>query len=203
MIKEIIYKDINPTLNLFTVKSSDGLFKVHGYASVFNELDEHKDIVVPGAFLESIKAHKEKRTERIRLLWQHDPKFPLGIITNIYEDARGLYIEAQINGRIDKGREVIELIKQEAVQGFSIGFAIEKHEQKPKHRKILKAKLHEISIVTFPACKEARVEYCISNDEKKNKNIYLNKKSNQLQKIQNRLQNAAAIVDQLLNKVTQ
>ena len=46
-----------------------------GYASVFGRVDESGDVVMPGAFSKSLQ---RRGRDRIRLLFQHDPKEPGG-----------------------------------------------------------------------------------------------------------------------------
>src|SRR5688572_4233441 len=47
---------------------AEGVFE--GYASLFGEADLGKDVVMPGAFRDSLK---KRGATHIRLLWQHDP----------------------------------------------------------------------------------------------------------------------------------
>jgi len=132
-----------------------------GYASIFDEVDYHNDIIIKGAFAKSIACHKENR--KIKLLWQHDQNKPIGVVKGICEDEKGLLVEANINNTIAQGREVISLIKQEALDGFSIGFNITKSTLDAKgYRKILEADLWEVSVVTFPANAMARIAQCNS-----------------------------------------
>src|SRR5690348_17289803 len=87
--------------------------QIRGYASVFDVIDNHNDIVKKGAFLDSIEKHyKEKR---VKLLWQHNCKEPIGVIEKLYEDDYGLYIVASLNKSTQKGQEVISLIQQQAI----------------------------------------------------------------------------------------
>ena len=47
-----------------------------GYASVFGRRDEAGDVVMPGAFGKSLK---RRGAAEVRMLFQHDPKEPIGI----------------------------------------------------------------------------------------------------------------------------
>ena len=69
---------------------ADGRFA--GYASVFNKLDSGGDIVLPGAFVKSLA----KRRGRIRLLFQHDPKEPVGTWESMAEDSHGLFVTGRL-----------------------------------------------------------------------------------------------------------
>ena len=64
---------------------ADGRFS--GYASVFRRIDGGGDIVMPGAFRDTLKS---RGADRVRLLFQHDPKEPVGLWDEIVEDRFGL-----------------------------------------------------------------------------------------------------------------
>lgn len=126
---------------------------IGGYASVFGIVDSQNDVIVKGAFLSAI--HNAKN---IKFLWQHDPNTPIGIIKIVAEDDYGLYIEAEINGCTNQGKEALELIKQGAITSFSIGFTVQKsHYNSSSNREITEANLWEISVVTFPANDKAQI----------------------------------------------
>lgn len=121
--------------------------KIFGYASLFGIEDDHGDIIEKGAFKDSIS-----KPNSIKFLWQHDPKYPIGKINNLYEDEKGLFIDAKINCKLLKGRESALLVKDGAIDGLSIGFTINKSNiSKSGGRIISNLKLWEVSIVTFPA----------------------------------------------------
>lgn len=122
-----------------------------GYASVFGVIDHHNDVVVKGAFKSSLDS-------KIKLLWQHDRSKPIGIVAKLYEDDFGLKIEGEINNRTAAGLEASELIKQKAIDGLSIGFAIKSSEYNQKGQRVITdIDLLEVSIVTFPANRDAQI----------------------------------------------
>lgn len=156
-----------------SLKSIEKNFAViTGYASIFNELDYHNDVILKGAFENSISKHKSGR--KIKLLWQHDQNKPIGVINSLYEDDKGLLVEASVNNSIAQGREVISLIKQEALDALSIGFNVAKSDvHKKGYRQILEADLWEVSVVTFPANSLAKIERCNSSFAGQNQQILL------------------------------
>ena len=124
---------------------------ISGYASVFNIVDSQNDIVQKGAF-------EDTKPENIKLLWQHDTLKPIGIIKSLYEDDYGLKIEAEINNRILLGKETTELVRQKAIDGLSIGFCAKDFEYDNQGVRLLKkVDLMEISVVTFPANRNAGI----------------------------------------------
>lgn len=143
----------------FEVKKLDvktGTFT--GYGSVFGELDSYRDIVVKGAFKDSI-ADYEARGALVPMLWQHRTGEPIGVYTKMEEDDHGLYIEGEINLDVQRGRECLSLMKQKALSGLSIGYDTVSFEDDGKRmvRYLKQLNLWEISPVTFPAGPSARV----------------------------------------------
>lgn len=142
----------------FKVKAvkDDGTFT--GYGSVFGEIDSYRDVVVKGAFEESLKEF-ESLGRLVPMLWQHDTRSPIGVYTSLKEDDVGLLVEGQCNMEVQKGRECHALMKQGALTGLSIGYNTEEDAWDEQYtlRRLLKLKLWEISPVTFPAGDSARV----------------------------------------------
>lgn len=132
----------------------DGSFE--GYASLFNREDLGRDIVLPGAFRESLSARGPRG---IKLLFQHDANQPIGVWTTLEEDSRGLYAQGRLMPDVCKAREVQALMRAGALDGLSIGFKTVKaqRDRMTGVRRLQKIDLWEISIVTFPLLPEARV----------------------------------------------
>lgn len=138
----------------------DGSFS--GYASVFGIVDQGNDMVARGAFSASLK---NRKASDVRMLFQHDPDEPIGCWKKIVEDAKGLYVEGKITRGVRRSEEVLELMREGALDGLSIGFKTKRARVNPanKVRNILTADLWEISVVTFPLLEEARIETVKSN----------------------------------------
>ena len=83
-----------PTHLPFDVKrlAADGTFE--GYASLFNRIDLSQDIIVPGAFTDSLA---RRGAAGIKLLFQHDPGQPIGVWRTLREDALGLFAEGRLS----------------------------------------------------------------------------------------------------------
>ena len=127
-----------------------------GYASLFNKRDGAGDIVMPGAFAESLK---KRGVENIRMLFQHDPAEPVGTWIDIYEDQRGLLVRGRLDRNVQRGRELFSLLESGGLDGLSIGFktVFAKQDRASKTRRIYTIDLWEISLVTFPMLEGARV----------------------------------------------
>ena len=128
-----------------------------GYASVFHRRDLGRDVVLPGAFRDSLR---KRGVSGIKMLFQHDPGQPIGVWENIHEDARGLFVKGRLMTELAKAREVLALIRNGAINGLSIGFRTQRSHRDPhsKVRLLQRIDLWEISIVTFPMLPEARVQ---------------------------------------------
>lgn len=133
----------------------DGEFE--GYASLFNVEDLGGDIVMPGAFGDSLR---ERSVRGVKLLWQHDAAQPIGTWLSIREDHRGLKVKGRLNLATAKAREVLALMRDGAVDGLSIGFRARtaRRDAASGRRRLYKLDLWEISLVTFPMLPQARVD---------------------------------------------
>jgi HK97 family phage prohead protease len=129
---------------------------VEGYASLFGEIDQARDMVMPGAFARTLA---QRGIRRIPMLFQHDPAEPIGIWLELVEDHRGLRAKGKLIPDVQRSREVLALVRAGAVDGLSIGFKTVKGRVDPKTRvrKLEQVDLWEISIVTFPLLAGARV----------------------------------------------
>jgi HK97 family phage prohead protease len=140
-----------------------------GYGAVFGNVDSYGDVIVKGAFKDSITRSKRAK-QWPAMLMQHggsmfggDPT-PIGIWTDMYEDDTGLYVEGKL-APTARGIEAYQLMKMEprpAINGLSIGYLAKEWSVRTKPddpRRTLKAvELVEVSLVTNPANPKARVQ---------------------------------------------
>lgn len=146
----------------FETKSVKDSGEFTGYASVFDNVDYYRDVIRKGAFTDTI-ADWKKRGQLPPLLWQHDSACPLGPHTDMYEDDKGLYIEARLLvDDVAKAREAHALLKNKVISGMSIGFSVaedgQNYDGKTNVWNLTKLELWENSLVTFPANDQALVE---------------------------------------------
>lgn len=136
--------------------SDDGI--VEGYGSVFGVKDSYDDVIAPGAFVGSLKAHKANDTMPA-MLWQHDGSKPIGIWTEMVEDSKGLRVKGQLALETMLGKEAHALLKLGALNGLSIGFMSKNwtYDRETDVRTLTELDLWEVSLVTFPANGKARV----------------------------------------------
>jgi len=99
-----------------TTIDTDGT--VEGYASLFGEVDQARDMVMPGAFARTLQS---RGLRRIPMLFQHDPAEPIGIWLEIGEDWRGLKARGRLIPEVKRAREVLALVRAGALDGLSHG----------------------------------------------------------------------------------
>ncbi len=140
----------------FAVKALAREGIIEGYASVFDRIDGGHDIVLRGAFARTLA---ERDPAAIKLLWQHDPKQPVGVIEDLREDARGLHVRARLLLELKRAREALALIEAGALDGLSIGYrAVHAHHDAATGVRVIEEiDLWEISLVTFPMQPAARI----------------------------------------------
>lgn len=159
-------------------KSAEGDFE--GYASSFYTLDRHGDIVLPGAYKDGLAEFLEDNFIGGK---NHDHNNPLGKFYFAAEDKVGLYVKAQLSD-IESARELRTLIRDGVIKKMSVGMRLQKisHVSPAKAKElqekagyqpdaeelelfdrleavrlIHKAQLFEVSPVTYPANKQAKI----------------------------------------------
>lgn len=140
-----------------------------GYGAVFGNVDAYGDVILPGAFADTL-AGAQKSGIWPAMLSQHggwgmsaQDMTPVGVWKSLAEDGIGLKSEGVL-APTDRGRELRALMKmapRPAIDGLSIGyipkeFTLRSKPEEPR-RTLKKVDLVEISLVTFPANGKARV----------------------------------------------
>ena len=140
------------------IKATGDDGSVEGYGSVFGVRDNYDDVIAKGAFLASLKEHKSAGTMPA-MLWQHDSGEPIGVWTDMVEDAKGLKITGKLALETVRGKEAHALLKMGALNGLSIGFMSKQwaYDRETEVRTLTEIDLWEVSLVTFPANEKARV----------------------------------------------
>lgn len=144
----------SPPLPSRVALSPDGV--IEGYASLFGEVDQARDMVMPGAFTQTLK---QRGLRKIPMLFQHDPSEPVGVWLELREDLRGLWARGRLIPDVNRARELYALLRAGALDGLSIGYHTQRGAIEPRTRirKLYQVDLWEISVVTFPLLHGARV----------------------------------------------
>jgi hypothetical protein len=127
-----------------------------GYASLFGIPDAAGDVVVKGAFRQSLL---RRGARGVRMLFQHDPGKPLGVWRELREDDRGLFVTGSLTTAARPARDIAAFLAEGAIDGLSIGFRTVRAERDRASglRRLIQLDLWEISLVTFPMMANARI----------------------------------------------
>ena len=128
-----------------------------GYASTFGNVDKGGDIVEAGAFTKTLQ---KTPIPKVKMLFQHDPSMPVGKWIDAKEDKKGLWVKGKLNLAVQRAKELLALMKDDVIDGMSIGYRTIKSKEGDKpgvYRKLLEVDLLEISLVTFPMNTRATV----------------------------------------------
>lgn len=132
-----------------------------GYGAVFSNIDSGGDIIEPGAFTKTIA----EGIGRVKILSAHnDSLLPIGIPTELREDAKGLFMSAKISDTT-LGRDVKTLIHDGVLCELSIGYdpvVFDYDENGIRH--LREVKLWEISVVTWAMNEQAVITDHKSDD---------------------------------------
>lgn len=127
---------------------------ITGYGSVFGVKDGGGDIVVKGAFSDTLKSRPN-----VKMLWGHDAfSPPIGVWTSVKEDQRGLMMEGELFMETERGREAHVALKSGAIDGLSIGYSVADEKRTKNARELRKLNLFEVSVVNFPMNEDATVQ---------------------------------------------
>jgi len=139
------------------IKSLDEGGFFGGYASVFGVQDSDGDVIVKGAFKESLEAHKASG-QMPKMLWQHDHRQIIGKWIEMQEDDTGLWVKGRLIMEVRQGQEAYALLKEGVLGAMSVGFNIpDGGATGMRGRVIEKAELWETSLVTWGANPEALI----------------------------------------------
>lgn len=131
---------------------------IQGYASLFGVSDQGGDVVLKGAYAASL-ARLAREGVKVKMLWQHDPLRPIGIWDEVREDDSGLWVRGRILSDVAQGREAETLLAAGAIDGLSIGYRTVKAVKDDRGKRLLaELELWEVSLVTFPMLRQARVQ---------------------------------------------
>lgn len=139
--------------------------EIVGYAALFDQVTEiggwFYESIAPGAFADSLS-----RGDDVRSLFNHDANLILGRTKSntlfLKEDEKGLHTRT-IPAERSYEKDLLVSIERGDVSQMSFGFYIDEEQNAGKidgktHYRITKARLFDISPVTFPAYPQTEVE---------------------------------------------
>ena len=146
------------------IKSDDAGFEVSGYVSTFGNVDHGGDVVMRGAFDTNLSSKTP-----VRFLFAHDSHQVLGLPLEFKSDDKGLFGRFKIS-QTQLGRDVHTLLKDGALDSFSIGYVPTDVEYDDAGARLLKSvDLLECSVVAMPMNERALVTAVKADDEGESK----------------------------------
>ena len=113
----------------------------------------YRESFARGAFTRTIA----ERSDKVRLFVNHDTRSnPLGRATLLREDPAGLYGEFRVSAT-RAGDEMLELIRDGALDAFSVGFRKVAHADRSGVVVRTEVGIREVSLATFPQYEQARI----------------------------------------------
>lgn len=143
----------------------DGLAKGQftGYASVFGNKDSHGDVVVAGAFAESLATYGANGAG-VPAYWSHrmdDPMMNIGQTVEAKEDEHGLFVKVQLDLDNPNGAYAHKLIKEGRVAQMSFAYSVKDwafvEAEDDYFWELRKLDLHEVSVVPIGANQETEL----------------------------------------------
>jgi HK97 family phage prohead protease len=126
-------------------------------------VDSYGHSVRPGAFDASIRTRGLTGPSGVKLLAGH-AGFPVGKILELRTIGSDLRISAELNLELQSARDLHSIVKHSGPLNFSVGFRLEDFDVDEKAKPgapwliIKRGDLHEVSIVSFPACDAAQMD---------------------------------------------
>jgi uncharacterized protein len=139
----------------------DGQFV--GYASVFGNIDSYGDVVMPGAFANTLAEWKASGNS-LPVLYGHnmsDPEFNIGHVLEAAEDERGLRVRAALDLDSAKGAASYRAVKGKRISQMSFAYDVVKGSPATRDGvdvyEIHEVKLYEVSLVLIGANQETSI----------------------------------------------
>ena len=129
-----------------------GWFK--GYGSTFGNVDLGKDVVLPGAFDQTVEEHKKSGTVPA-MFYEHNTTEPVGDWLGMEVDKKGLLMEGQlwVDSGIPRAEQSYKMLGSKTGRGLSMGY---NHIEPPIYddrkgiRQLTKLRVNEVSVTGRP-----------------------------------------------------
>jgi HK97 family phage prohead protease len=136
-------------------KAADGgTGELEGYASVFGNIDQGGDVVVPGAFTRTLDAWRAS-AQPLPLIADHDLSTGglIGSVKDAHEDKTGLWVRAVFSGT-DRAQDIRKKMIEGHLRGMSFTYEAVKHRMGDLAGKSVRflqeLRLFEATVTPFP-----------------------------------------------------
>lgn len=143
---------LSSSLELKLLDTTETVALYEGYAATFGNVDRVNEYFVKNAFT-------GVKSSQIPLLWNHEMNEQIGAHTSIKEDDVGLFVKAEVNLGVSRGRDAAALLRAGHLKTMSVGYRVKEDSYDPEKRaRVLKSvMLMEISLAPIPANEKAQV----------------------------------------------
>lgn len=136
-----------------------------GYAAVFGNKDSYGDVIIPGAFADTLTEDYGPGGQGVPTYWCHDFTDPFkNIGTTIWakEDSHGLRVRVQLDLDTQNAKQTLKLLKEGRVNQMSFGYSVLEgayvdSDEHGWYYELRKLKLHEVSVVPIGANQETEI----------------------------------------------
>lgn len=136
-----------------------------GYAAVFGNKDSYGDVIIPGAFADTLAEDYGSDGKGVPTYWCHDFTDPFkNIGTTLWarEDSKGLRVRVQLDLDTQNAKQTLKLLKEGRVNQMSFGYSViegafVESEELGFFYELRKLKLHEVSVVPIGANQETEI----------------------------------------------
>lgn len=136
-----------------------------GYAAVFGNKDSYGDVIVTGAFADSLAGDYGENGQGVPSYWCHDFSDPfknIGSTIWAKEDSHGLRVRVQLDLENPIAKQALKLLKEGRVNQMSFGYSVIEgayvdSEEHGWYYELRKLKLHEVSVVPIGANQETEI----------------------------------------------
>lgn len=138
---------LNSVLEAKSFNKKTKSIKIAGYANTTAK-DRAGDVITAHAWAKGVDNFRRNPV----LLYQHKHDCPIGKVSKIQVDKKGIFVEASVSEAAEKTHGVQTLIKDGALKSFSVGFKVKdgKYDRESDTMSITDVELLEISVVSVP-----------------------------------------------------
>src|SRR5210317_562213 len=138
---------LNSSFESKAFKKGSKSLNIAGYANTTVK-DRAGDVVTAEAWAKGVENFRRNPV----LLYQHKHDCPIGKVSRIQVDNKGIFVEAAVSEAAEKNHGVQTLIRDGALKSFSVGFRVKdgKYNREDDSMMITDVELLEISVVSVP-----------------------------------------------------
>ncbi len=157
---------LNSVLEAKSFNKKTKSIKIAGYANTTAK-DRAGDVITAQAWAKGVDNFRRNPV----LLYQHKHDCPIGKVSKIQVDKKGIFVEASVSEAAEKTHGVQTLIKDGALKSFSVGFKVKdgNYDRDDDTMTITDVELLEISVVSVPCNQDSlfSISKSFDNDQER------------------------------------